>query len=416
MRKNETQFYSNSNQQQNDSIKLKCPKSRNDNIVKFNYSRSLCFKNKNKTTSDFNSYKNGQISNYDSQEISNKTKELVKNDVNFISNKKTGVINSVISDKTFLRRIKSKNVKNKFFESKSCDEKNNSSNIDWFDKTQIKKRTIDFVKNKFLLGQINHYKRLIEKDEFNFSSSYSKKVNLNLKKNQKSTSFDLDKLKLFLERNERNLSLMKDKKENSSIFSLKNLSNILNKQKISKIDNFSSMKIKNNNMFHSLNNSNGVLYEHKNNIFNQKYYLIEKSKEDNEIKNYKSKEIKKIIDDNYNEYLKGISISDSNISHSEIKNVDNKNQKAFIKKIKPSNNKLTSSDNENEIYQYKKRLNNYNFSRIIIKNNKILFKLKKIIANQRKNWEDISKCITIEKPVSKKKTYIIKKLFKINNI
>ena len=413
MRKNETQFYSNSNQQQNDSIKLKCPKSRNDNIVKFNYSRSLCFKNKNKTTSDFNSYKKGQIPNYESQDISNKTKELAKNDINFIYNKKNGVTNSVIPDKMFLRKIKSKNIKNKFFESKSCD---NSSIIDWLDKTQIKNRNIDFVKNKFLLRQINYYKRLIEKDEFNFSSSYSKKVNVYLKKNRKSTSFDLDKLKLFLERNERNLSLMKDKKEKSSILSLKNLSNILNKQKFSKIDNFSSIKIKNNNMLNSLNNSNEVLYDYKNNIINQKYYFVEKSKEDNEIKKYKSKEIKNIIDDNYNEYLKGISLSDSNISQSEIKNEDNKNQKVFIKKLKPLKNKSTSNNNENEINQYKNRLNNYNFSSVIIKNNKILFKLKKIIANQRKNWEDISKCITIEKPVSKKKTYIIKKLFKINNI
>ncbi len=68
-----------------------------------------------------------------------------------------------------LHRISPKNLKKKLNSSKTYDTKINSTIIDLQNKTQINKRKIDFIKNKFLLGQKNYFKRMFGKDDFNLT-------------------------------------------------------------------------------------------------------------------------------------------------------------------------------------------------------------------------------------------------------
>ena len=90
-------------------------------------------------------------------------------------------------------------------------------------------------------------------------------------------------------------------------------------------NNYSIIKIKKCNSPNIIKSSNYLLLDNKNNIRSKINYSIKKSKENKENKkneehngNYKLNENDKIIDDNYNEYLKGIiTSSESNKSKSE---------------------------------------------------------------------------------------------------
>ena len=108
---------------------------------------------------------------------------------------------------------------------------------------------------------------------------------------------------------------------------------------------------------------------------------------------------KKIVD-NYKEYLKGISSSESNKIR-KLK-IINKNEQVLNKSIKPLNNKLLSND-KSEIFQKIKRLNNYYYSNIIIKNNKKLLELKKNRKNSNNITKSFSKSFVIENPFLRKK-------------
>ena len=102
--------------------------------------------------------------------------------------------------------------------------------------------------------------------------------------------------------------------------------------------------------------------------------------------------------------MKGISSFESNKIR-KLK-IIKKNEQVLNKSIKPINNKLLSND-KSEIFQNIKKLNNYYYSNIIIKNNKKLFELKKLNSNRKKNMDDfsksISKSIIIENSTSRKK-------------
>ena len=122
------------------------------------------------------------------------------------------------------------------------------------------------------------------------------------------------------------------------------------------------------------------------------YFEDEEHKENN-----KSKENKKIIDDVYNEYLKGISSSESDQSKSETNIVSKKNHKIVIKKIKPLNDKF---DKGLMAQSLKQQIQNNYFSNMMFKN---LFKFKRIISNRKKFFDDISKSIAIENHALRKK-------------
>ena len=118
-------------------------------------------------------------------------------------------------------------------------------------------------------------------------------------------------------------------------------------------------------------------------------------------------EKEKIVDDNYNEYLKGISSSDWNISKSEIKNIKDINDIAQYENCKPIKNKLYLND-KREINEDIKRLNKNKYPIKIIKNIKKLLEYRQPNSNLRKKNEANKKNILIENPFIRKKIMLEK--------
>ena len=373
---------------QNNFGEIKYRKSKTNTVEKYNFSRDSFLKYKNKTTSNFNLYKNSLISNNSSKDISNKNEDLIKSDINSIFNKKSELIN----------------IKHKINSSKSCYNKNKSNISNLFNKTQIKKKKIDFIKYKFLLGQKNYYKSFLQHDNFNFSSYYSKKINPYVSKNPKIFYIDIDKLnKLFLGKDKKNIYSIKDLGDNLFISLSKHFNNNQNRKNVSKINNCINIKMKKYNSINTLKFPNESLFEDKNIIRSKNNNIIEKSIRNKNIKNQqihfkqednnKSKNNNDIIDDNYKEYLKDITSAESNKSKSERKNINRKNPKLMIKNLKQIKFEIPLND-KNEIFQYKKRLNKYNYSNMLIKNNKKLFEFKKFVTNRKKSLDDINRSIS----------------------
>ena len=163
-----------------------------------------------------------------------------------------------------------------------------------------------------------------------------------------------------------------------------------------------------------------MFLDYKNNIKSKKNYSIDISKENK--KNNKQKENKgykgnyelkkndKIIDDNYNEYLKGISSSESNKSKSEVNILSKKNNEISFKKIKPWKSKLLLND-RSENAKTLKRLNQFNYSNIMFRNNKKLLQFRKLNSNKRKISDDISNSIIIENHAVREKIDYMKKVY-----
>ena len=418
MKKNEAKLYGNIDQIQNNFIKLKFMRSKTSTQLKFNFSRNSFSKNKNKTASNFIIYKNSQISDNNSKNITKKNEEPLKKDINSISNQKLVLINFVQCNPNFTRRKSSQEIKSRVCSSKTCDSKNNSYNsYRCLNKTQINERKADFIKYKFLLEQNNYFKPMFQKNDFGFSSFHSKQINPCLRKNNKKCIFNINKIKKDFSEQNLKVNSMKNGNENCYISSYKDLKSIHNKKNIFRIKNYTSIKIKKYITPNILKQSNESLFDCNDNIRSKRNNLIDKSKK---IKNNnynhqkhkfydehnKSNENEKIIDDNYNEYLKDISSSESNNIKFEPNSLIKKSGKVPNKRLKSLNNKLPLND-KSEINQYIKRLNKYNYSNIIIKNNKKLFELKKLNSNRKKNMDDfsksISKSIVIENSTSRKK-------------
>ena len=404
MKKNEAQFYSNINQMQNNFKKLVYINSKINTMTKFNFSRNPLYKRKNKTSSNFNLYKYSQRSDNNSKDISNKNEEIYKNNINSISHRKTILIKSVQNENNLLRSSSAKDIKSTVYSSKTCDEKINSNKeINWFNKTQIKERKTHFIKYKFLLEQKNYFKRLFQQEDFGFLSNSSKKINLYLRKNKRYL-FDEEKLKKNCSEKDLKDNSLKNGNDNFSISSIKDIKNNNKTKNIFRINNYSSIKIKKYSVPNISKKPNIFLFDFKDNIRSKKNNLIEELKEikkninhqeqrENKNKEHKEpNEQEKIIDDNYNEYLKGISSSETNNCKIEEKNFTIKKPNVLNKRLKPLNNNLSIKENS-EIYQYIKRLNKYNYSSIIIKNNKKLHELKKLILERRKSLDDFSKNI-----------------------
>jgi hypothetical protein len=83
--------------------------------------------------------------------------------------------------------------------------KRNANIINWLNKTQIKKGKTDLNKYKFLFGQQNNQKQLVQKDDFINSSIYSNKINPYSMKTPQNLVVGLDKYKkCFFGQDERN--------------------------------------------------------------------------------------------------------------------------------------------------------------------------------------------------------------------
>ena len=172
MEKIEKLFFSNLIQMENNIMRLINNKSKENTSAKFNFSRNLFLKNKNKTLFNFNLYKYSNQSNHNSSDTPNKKEELFKSDIDSISNKKTMLVNSAKFAQNFLKRINNKNIRSQISSAKTCDKKNYSKITHWLNLTQIKKRKIDYIKSKFLSEQKNYYKKLFQKEEFGKINSF----------------------------------------------------------------------------------------------------------------------------------------------------------------------------------------------------------------------------------------------------
>ena len=101
-------------------------------------------------------------------------------------------------------------------------------------------------------------------------------------------------------------------------------------------------------------------------------------------------EKEKIVDDNYNEYLKGISSNVSNENKSEVKRLSRQNHKNKSKNLK----KYLFLYDKSDIYHNIKRINNNNSSTMIKKN-------KKFFLNRSQSMKNMS--VSIENPLLRKK-------------
>ena len=390
MENKENKFNENKYHSQNDIIKFKFIKSKTNTVTKFDISRNSFLKNKNKTSSNFNLYRNLVISKNFSKDISNKKDELIKSDIN--SNRKTVLVNSVQFDINFLRRMTCINNRREIITYQAYDTKNYASNIRWLNFAQYKKGKIDLIKYKFLSGQKFYNKKLFDQVDFGFSSYYSEKMNKSLKKNLKKYYINLEQLKKqYFENEDKKINSTKNINENFCLSSLKNFINAQNKK-----NNYTIIKIKKIRLPNITKQSNNFLSDYTNSIKSRKNYFEDEDHKENN----KSKENKKIIDDVYNEYLKGISSSESDQSKSETNIVSEKNHKIVIKKIKPLNDKFHKGLMAQSL---KQQIQNNYFSNMMFKNYKNLFKFKRIISNRKKFLDDISKSIAIENHALRKK-------------
>ena len=295
MEVNENQIFSKINRTQKNLINLSNKRLNIYSISKYNYSRNSFPKNIKQISSNFNIFKNILISNNISPDIPNKNEELISSDINSASNKKTKLVNSVQFDESYLRKI-------------SYETCGMNSNINIL---RNKKRKYDFIKYKFLLGQKNYFKRLFQNFDFGLSLYDSKSVNPSLKKDLKKYNDESGAKKIYLKQDDINIPSTKDGSEDISINSCKNANNNQNTNKIIfKRNNYTNIKIKKYILPSIIKQQNDFLLENKKNT-NKSNNLFEKCKE------YKKQE--KIIYDNYNEYLKSISLSESNESLTEVK-------------------------------------------------------------------------------------------------
>ena len=363
MQKNEKQFYSIIGKKKNKLVNLANRRTNSNTFSKFKKSRNLSQKIGNKTLTNINSYKNKMLSIINnSKENHSKNEELFSNFVNSSSSKKIIFINSVQLHANYLSKLSSSNINDKILSSTSYRKKSNGNNFSPLNKKQKKRKKIDFIKYKFLIGQRNYHQRY----ENEFSSLNSKKKNQHLNRTTRKFK-NKDKIlkKFFFDPDSVNVQPMKNIKQNISIPSIKIMKSILPKKNNLKMTNYTSIKIKkfNNSRIlsgipNTLNNHNSSAFE--NNIRSVKNILFEKSRETVNFKKIKEKQ--NITDDNCNEYLDRISSSYS---------------KGLLSKVRKTNKKLSD---KNKIENLKNRKNSSVFngksgenknSRIIHRNDRI---------------------------------------------
>ena len=372
MTQNEIKFYSNTNRSKDNCIIIKSIGFQANSARKIISSRNSFFKNKHKTISNNNSKKNSNI-----------IKNLFKNEMISNFGRKSTLANSVHLDANFLRRILSeKKTIKKDYTYKECDIKNNTKffhNLNIAEQNRYRKTNL--TRYKFLYEQKNYNKNFFPQDNFQFSSYNFKKINPFLKKNKKRYNINLDQLrKKFSEQYNINIHSGNNKSKNNSISSFKHI-NINNNRTIYGLNNYTNIIYRQNKPL-IIKRVSELLFGNKNDIKNNNNYKNKKLKEDKNyielnkhkdflkyLKNNNTKKKEKLIDNIYNEYLKGISSSsESNKSKNEIRNINNKNDISIIKKLKSLKHNLSLNDKYN-ISQYKKKLCKNNDSSIMIKNN-----------------------------------------------
>ncbi len=357
MEKNEMQINSIINQTRNKLMNFKYSKSKISIFSKFNSSKNLFLQNKGETSVNFRRNKKSIYSNRSSEDMQNKSEDFIIS-TNSISKRK---INHVKFDTNYIRRISTKN------NSKTNEIIKNENILNGLNKSQIKESKIDFINYQFLLGQKNYFKKIFQHYDFNFPKYKTKRKFPYLNQNSKK-SYDENKLKKSsFEQDELNSNSIKDEIKNFTVSSYINRKNHNNNNNEIKFNKYNAPDIK---------KLNELLFEYSKRKNNKNNNVIEKEK---------------IIDDNYNEYLKGIS-SLSNKSKSEVKRLSRQNHKNKIKNLK---NYLLLYD-KSDIYQNIKRINNNRSSTMIKKNNKFFF-------NRSQSLKNINKSVSIENPLLRKK-------------
>ena len=393
MKKNETQFYFNTNFEKNNLMKLKCGKSKKKNLS----SRNPLLKIKDKISSKFKLFSNLTIYNNHSKETSSKNDELSKNDINSISERKNISSNYVNINENFLQSLPSKNNISKVFEPKTIYINNNANLKNILNIYQIKNKRKYFIKQKLLLRQKNDYIRLHQKEDSILSYFYFKNKNPYIN-NIKNYYINANKSRKFgFEQGDLNVNLINDKKDNFSFCSFKKDNNSQNKISLPKIKKLT----KKYKIIKILKQSNSVLFGSKNNNIKEEKHLDKISNEKIKNKNNQkyiehniSTEEEKIIGNNFcNDNLKDNSSIVLNKNKFQEISYSKNEDKTVIKNLTSLKNKLNDS---NEIFQYTKRFNKYYYQNIFEKNNKKLFEYKMYASNERKNLDYIKKNISIK--------------------
>ena len=358
MEKNEMQINSIINQTRNKLMNFKYSKSKISIFSKFNSSKNLFLQNKGETSVNFRRNKKSIYSNRSSEDMQNKSEDFIIS-TNSISKRK---INHVKFDTNYIRRISTKN------NSKTNEIIKNENILNGLNISQIRESKIDFINYQFLLGQKNYFKKIFQHYDFNFPKYKTKRKFPYLNQNSKK-SYDENKLKKSsFEQDELNSNSIKDEIKNFTVSSYINRNNHNNNNNEIKFNKYNAPDIK---------KLNELLFEYSKRKNNKNNNVIEKEK---------------IIDDNYNEYLKGISSTLSNKSKSEVKRLSRQNHKNKIKNLK---NYLLLYD-KSDIYQNIKRINNNRSSTMIKQNNKFFF-------NRSQSLKNINKSVSIENPLLRKK-------------
>ena len=355
---NENRIYCNTNRIKKSLFNLSHKKFKTNINNEFKHSRNLFPKTKYKTSLNFNI-----LSFNKSLDTSNKNKKSYSSNINYFSNNKINSINFVNFDMNYLKKISSKYNGNK----------NKVNDLCRLVEQKDKKRKTDLIKFKFLFGQKIYFKRFFQHYNFGLSSYSSERIN--------QYNF-IDKQKYI-------------KKAKSEQNSLKKINFSPNNK-----TNYVRIKLKKSRKLNSLKEPNELLFDNDNN----KNFIKSKNYISNLFKKFKKKrEQEKIIDDNYNEYLKNISSSDSKISIREPKDICkikkiNINDK--LKKLEFSTNKFSLSD-KTDIYN-NINIRNNNFSYVTFKKDKI-FKFREFISYRRKILEQINESIAKENSILIKK-------------
>ena len=290
---------------------------------------------------------------------------MPKIDINSNQSNKNISSNSV-NNANFLKRISYRNNRNKALEHKIYYMKNNTNFMSTINISQFMNGKKDSNKHKILLRQRNGYNRY-QQEDYVFSSYYfqNKKPFI---KNIKKYFINEDRFNHFAK----------------DIFSVKKSKSSQNKSNSFKVKKIPT-KYK---VINILKRSRELLLTSKNNNLNKEKKENEKNENNlGYIEQNISSGTEKTVDDNcYNKYLKDISLPDSNKSKYKRKILSKNEGKYSIKNLKPLRKNLSLNDTS-EIFQYTKRLNQYNYPNALIKNIKNLNEFKKKFLNELKNLD-----------------------------
>lgn len=263
MKKNETQFYFNTNLAKNNFINLKNVKLKKNNFT----SRNSFFQIKNKISSRFKFFTNSTIFN---KKTLNKKEYISKRDINL--NRKNISSNSVHINSNFLKKISLNNNKNKIFESKTYYMKNNTNFMSTINISKINNIKKDSIKHKILLRQRND-NNPYQREDYVFFSYYFKNKNPFINNIRKYFMNGDKSNKFIFNKRELNVRLVKDKTDSFSIFSFNKFN--IRENKTNSIKNIP----KKYRIINILNRARKALFDSKMGNLRKEKFLIEKSKE-----------------------------------------------------------------------------------------------------------------------------------------